>query len=270
MQRELSHLSEIVRANTLEAAWNGVVALARDAGVAALVKTRYRQVAQSGGDNGIRLELAGLYLDPALSSRPVAIPAAQESLPPPTALWTLAPTNSDSLASPCGPDGLPAAAQVSREAADPFIERFSGILRDSHGIRFSTILTVPGTPVIEGVVAEFLNFFATDSLAPEAISLLGTGAGAYAGKAAVLASRDEAERDVTLRPQEIECIRWAVAGKSLQDIADITGLSYRSVRYQIDQARERYGYATNLQTFVRAAVDYGLDPLLSPPLKSRP
>ena len=54
----------------------------------------------------------------------------------------------------------------------------------------------------------------------------------------------------------------------LARIADILGISYRSVRYQIDQARERYGYASNLQTYVRAAVDYGLDPMLPPEMES--
>lgn len=270
MQRELSHLADIIQADTLDAAWNGVVALARDAGVAAVVKTRYRQLTRQERDGGVRLELARLYLDPALSSPHVAIPAALDSSPSPTALWTLAPTNGGSETPPDNPDGPPVSAQTPDEAADPFVERFACTLRDHHGIGFKTILTVPGTPVTEGIVAEFLNFFAAGTLASETISLLGTGAGAYAGKAAVLASQEEAGRDVALRPQEIECIRWAVAGKSIQDIADITGMSYRGVRYQIDQARERYGYATNLQTFVRAAVDYGLDPLLVPPPKSRP
>jgi hypothetical protein len=36
---------------------------------------------------------------------------------------------------------------------------------------------------------------------------------------------------------------------------------YRSVRYHLANARERYGYATNQQAIVRAAIDYQLDPL---------
>lgn len=60
---------------------------------------------------------------------------------------------------------------------------------------------------------------------------------------------------------QIECLRWAVAGKTIDDIAVLTGLSPRTVRYHIDQARQRYGYATREQTLVRAAHDYYLDPL---------
>ena len=66
---------------------------------------------------------------------------------------------------------------------------------------------------------------------------------------------------VELRPLELEVIRWSAAGKTLKETATITGLSYRTVRYHLDQARKRYGYATTQQTLVRAALDYGLDPL---------
>lgn len=66
---------------------------------------------------------------------------------------------------------------------------------------------------------------------------------------------------VELRPPELEVIRWSVAGKTLGETATITGFSYRTVRYHLDQACKRYGYATIQQTLVRAALDYGLDPL---------
>lgn len=64
-----------------------------------------------------------------------------------------------------------------------------------------------------------------------------------------------------LRPNELECIKWAVAGKTLDDIAKITGFNYRTVRFYIDSARERYGYATNTQLYVRVALDFNLEPL---------
>jgi len=151
------------------------------------------------------------------------------------------------VAPPRDADGLPVTVRDSADASDPFVERFTRTLREHHGIRFQSILTVPGNPATTDIAAEFLNFFATEPLSPDVVSLLGSVAGAYAGRVAVLSSQEENGRAVSLRPQEIECIRWAVAGKSIQDIADITGLSYRSVRYQIDQARERYGYTSNLQ-----------------------
>ena len=66
---------------------------------------------------------------------------------------------------------------------------------------------------------------------------------------------------VELTREELEVIRWSVAGKTLQEISAITGLGYRTVRYRLDRARNRYGYATLQQTLVRAAKDYELDPL---------
>ena len=66
---------------------------------------------------------------------------------------------------------------------------------------------------------------------------------------------------VSLKPRELEVIRWAAAGKTLAEIAMITGLAYRTVRYHLERARKRYGYATTQQTIVRAAIDYQIDPM---------
>lgn len=66
---------------------------------------------------------------------------------------------------------------------------------------------------------------------------------------------------VVLGSTQLECIRWAVAGKTIEDISVLTGLHYRTVRYHMEQARQRYGYATMRQTLARAACDYNLDPL---------
>ncbi len=265
---QVSLLSQVIQADSLEAAWDAVVELARDVGVAAVVKTKYRMAGSKDANGGAKLELARLYLDPDLASR-CAVPGTSAASPPPAVLWLVGPAAGEVMALPRDADGLPVTVQDSAESSDPFVARFARTLLDHHGIRFKAILTVPGTPATADIVAEFLNFFAVEPLGPDVVSLLGSVAGAYAGRVAVLASQEENGRAVTLRPQEIECIRWAIAGKSIQDIADITGLSYRSVRYQIDQARERYGYTSNLQTYVRASVDYGLDPLICPPPKGR-
>lgn len=69
------------------------------------------------------------------------------------------------------------------------------------------------------------------------------------------------DETVILTDTQREVLRWAAAGKTLQDIAIITGLSYRMVRYHMDKARSGYGFATTQQTIVRAALDYGFDPL---------
>ena len=63
-----------------------------------------------------------------------------------------------------------------------------------------------------------------------------------------------------LTERELECLRWMVAGKTLQDIADINGMSYANVRYHLDRAKTRHGYATTQQLMVQAALDHNLSP----------
>ena len=79
-------------------------------------------------------------------------------------------------------------------------------------------------------------------------------------RASALLADDPAEA-VVLGATQLECIKWAVAGKTIEDISVLTGLHYRTVRYHMEQARKRYGYATMRQTLARAACDYGLDPM---------
>ena len=73
-----------------------------------------------------------------------------------------------------------------------------------------------------------------------------------------------ADRPVELTANEREVLAWAAAGKTLHDIAVITGLKYRTVRFLMKRAQDRYGYATTTQTIVRAALDYDFDPLGAP------
>ena len=64
-----------------------------------------------------------------------------------------------------------------------------------------------------------------------------------------------------LTDTELECLRWMAAGKTLHEISEITGMSYPNVRYHLNKAKERSGYATTQQLMVRAALDYDLHPL---------
>ncbi|MEP3245403.1 MAG: LuxR C-terminal-related transcriptional regulator [Sneathiella sp.] len=66
---------------------------------------------------------------------------------------------------------------------------------------------------------------------------------------------------IQLGETQLDCLKWAVAGKTVEDIAEITGYRSCTVRYHMEQARKRYGYTTMRQTLVRAAMDYWLDPL---------
>lgn len=72
---------------------------------------------------------------------------------------------------------------------------------------------------------------------------------------------DDVDTRPALSSQQIACLRWAAAGKTYVDISEILGISTRTVRYHLETARERYGFATVTQTVVQAAKDLDLDPL---------
>lgn len=74
-------------------------------------------------------------------------------------------------------------------------------------------------------------------------------------------SEDFASSPIELSERELECLRWMVAGKTMQDTADIMNMSYANVRYHVEKARNRHGYATTQQLMVHAAIDHGLSPL---------
>lgn len=61
-----------------------------------------------------------------------------------------------------------------------------------------------------------------------------------------------------LTDRELDCVRWLVAGKTLQDVATITGLRYSTVRYHLERAKDRAGLATTQQLIAYAAVQYRL------------
>ncbi len=69
-----------------------------------------------------------------------------------------------------------------------------------------------------------------------------------------------AEPPQRLHARQIDCLRWAVAGKSYADISQILGIAERTVRYHLERVREFYGFATIVQALIQAAKDYDLDP----------
>lgn len=69
---------------------------------------------------------------------------------------------------------------------------------------------------------------------------------------------------LNLNERQLECLRWVVAGKSLQEIAFITGMSYANVRYHLERAKQASGFGSLQQLTVQAAVEYGLSPLGPP------
>ncbi len=71
----------------------------------------------------------------------------------------------------------------------------------------------------------------------------------------------ETPADRTLSRREVECLQWLASGKTLCEAAKILGISERTIRFHITNARERLGVSTTVQAIVTAALVYGFDPL---------
>ena len=65
---------------------------------------------------------------------------------------------------------------------------------------------------------------------------------------------------ITLSREQQKVLRYVVAGKGIRDISDLTGMSYRTIRFHLEEARKRYGHTNTHQTVFRAALDYAYDP----------
>jgi len=74
------------------------------------------------------------------------------------------------------------------------------------------------------------------------------------------AGGSEAKSRETLSRREVECLQWLASGKTLFEAAKILGISERTIRFHITNARERLGVSTTVQAIVAAALIYGFDP----------
>lgn len=63
-----------------------------------------------------------------------------------------------------------------------------------------------------------------------------------------------------LSRREVECLCWLASGKTIFEAATILGISERTLRFHISNARERLGVSTTVQAIVAAAFAYGFDP----------
>jgi LuxR family transcriptional regulator, quorum-sensing system regulator SinR len=59
---------------------------------------------------------------------------------------------------------------------------------------------------------------------------------------------------IRLTPREREVLKWTAAGKSYWEIATILGISERTVRHFMTNAREKLGAVTNSQAVARALI----------------
>ncbi len=62
----------------------------------------------------------------------------------------------------------------------------------------------------------------------------------------------DVDEDVTLSTREIECLRWAAAGKTTEEVALILGISPETVRVYFKRALRKLGANTRVQAVTRA------------------
>jgi LuxR family quorum sensing-dependent transcriptional regulator len=64
------------------------------------------------------------------------------------------------------------------------------------------------------------------------------------------AGRPRGRRVIT--PREAEILKWAAAGKTAAEIAEITGLTPRTINQHCENAQKRMGTSNRLHTVVEA------------------
>jgi DNA-binding response OmpR family regulator len=65
---------------------------------------------------------------------------------------------------------------------------------------------------------------------------------------------------VDLNDREVETLTWAARGKTSAEIAQILGLSKRTVDFHIDNARTKLGAATRVEAAIKAATGKLIEP----------
>jgi DNA-binding CsgD family transcriptional regulator len=84
-------------------------------------------------------------------------------------------------------------------------------------------------------------------------------ASALIDSAAMTGSKLPEISDVSLSRREEQCLIWAARGKTYEEIGEITGMSYYSVRSHLDIARHKL-HGTNLTNAVAIALAHGVIP----------
>ena len=67
-------------------------------------------------------------------------------------------------------------------------------------------------------------------------------------------------KHVGLREREVETLTWAARGKTFGEIAEILGLSRRTVEFHLDNARRKLGVPTRTQALIKAATGHLIQP----------
>jgi DNA-binding response OmpR family regulator len=75
-----------------------------------------------------------------------------------------------------------------------------------------------------------------------------------------VARNDVWPRLVTLSDREIEALTWVARGKTSVEVADLVGLSKRTVDFHLDNARIKLGAATRTEAAIKAAMGKLIEP----------
>jgi DNA-binding NarL/FixJ family response regulator len=75
-----------------------------------------------------------------------------------------------------------------------------------------------------------------------------------------VARNDVWPRMVTLNDREIEALTWVARGKTSAEVADLIGLSKRTVDFHLDNARVKLGAATRTEAAIKAAMGKLIEP----------
>ena len=103
-----------------------------------------------------------------------------------------------------------------------------------------------------GRLAWFTGFMGrSPKLDGRTLSILGAAAhAAYDRFRQLLDAKHDAS---PLTARESECLAWAAQGKTDQETAKIIGVSPRTVRFHIDNAKKKLGVATRIQAVIKRA-----------------
>ena len=75
-----------------------------------------------------------------------------------------------------------------------------------------------------------------------------------------VARNDVWPKTVRLNDREVEVLTWVARGKTSMEIAQILGLSKRTVDFHIDNARDKLGTATRTEAVLKAATGRLIEP----------
>jgi DNA-binding CsgD family transcriptional regulator len=106
-------------------------------------------------------------------------------------------------------------------------------------------------PVHDGGRLAWWVCFAGEQPIAQRSTMCMLAAASYAAHARAMELASRSGKQHVLTPREIACLRRAASGRSDPDIARELGISGRTVRFHIDNAKEKLGVRTRMQAVAR-------------------